>query len=219
MTSVLKQAPICKDRSEIETLYARFGKRIVDVTLSVPAVLFLAPLGIFIALLVKLTSPGPIFYLQDRVGKEGEIFKIIKFRTMVAGNSGPKITSENDPRITAFGRILRRMKLDELPQLWNVVNGEMSIVGPRPEVESYVAGYNPEQQQVLRIRPGITDLASIVYRREEALLAESPNPERFYREVVLPHKLSINLQYLRSISLIRDIRLMAQTIWAVFSTS
>ncbi len=219
MTSVLKQAPICKDTFETKTLYARFGKRMMDITLSVPALLMLVPLGIFIALLVKITSPGPIFYLQDRVGKEGRIFKIIKFRTMVTGNSGPKITSGNDPRITSFGRFLRRIKLDELPQLWNVVNGEMSIIGPRPEVESYVAGYNAEQQQVLRIRPGITDLASILYRCEEALLAESPDPERFYREIVLPHKLSINLQYLRNISLTRDLRLMAQTVWAVLSTT
>lgn len=210
---------MCKDTFEIETIYARFGKRILDVTLSVPALLVLAPLAILIASLVKLTSPGPIFYLQDRVGKEGEMFKIIKFRTMVADNTGPKITSGKDSRITSFGRILRRMKLDELPQLWNVVNGDMSIVGPRPEVESYVAGYNSEQQQVLKIRPGITDLASIIYRREEALLAESPNPERFYREVILPHKLSINLQYLRNISLTDDLRLIARTIWAVLSAS
>jgi lipopolysaccharide/colanic/teichoic acid biosynthesis glycosyltransferase len=200
-------------------IYKRYGKRIFDVVLSTPTLILLFPLGLFIAILVKLSSQGPVFYLQDRVGKDGKIFPIVKFRSMKAHNKGFEITVGGDSRITAVGKGLRKLKLDELPQLWNVFKGDMSLVGPRPEVPSYVSNYSIEQRGVLAVRPGITDLASIHYRREEALLAQSKDPEQFYRQEVLPHKLSLNLQYLKNMSFIYDIRLIAQTVWLLFSNS
>ena len=150
-----------------------------------------------IAVVVKLTSRGPVFYRQNRVGRDARIFRILKFRTMVvdADRQGLGITTAGDERVTPFGKILRELKLDEMPQLWNVLKGDMSLVGPRPELPSYVAQYTPEELRVLSVTPGITDIASIRYRHEEKLLEGSNDPDELYRRLVLPHKLALNLEY------------------------
>lgn len=201
------------------TFYALRGKRILDFTLSALMLLAFAPLLLLISIIVKTTSPGPVFYLQDRVGQGGRLFKIIKFRTMVidADRKGPGITCAGDARVTKEGRLLRRLKLDELPQLWNVLKGDMSLVGPRPELPAYVANYDGLQRHVLTVRPGITDTASLAYRWEEEVLAQSPTPELYYREVILPNKLDMNLLYIRQLSLLCDARILIQTAASVLS--
>lgn len=197
--------------------YVRFGKRLVDMFLSFFLIVLLAPFLLVIGLLVRLSSQGPVLFTQLRVGKDGKQFWILKFRSMVRGaeSTGACITSGGDLRITALGARLRRWKLDELPQLWNVLKGEMSFVGPRPEIPFYVAQYSDEQRTVLRVRPGITDAASICYRNEELLLEQSANPEREYLEKILPDKLAINLTYLNAISFARDVSLILSTLKSI----
>jgi lipopolysaccharide/colanic/teichoic acid biosynthesis glycosyltransferase len=201
--------------------YQRRGKRILDCVVAALGLLLLAPLLLVVALLVKLTSRGPVFYLQDRVGRSGRIFRIVKFRSMFedGDKGGLAITSSGDPRITPMGRILRHLKIDELPQLWNVLIGEMSVVGPRPEVPRYVESYSPAQRRVLTVRPGITDPASIAYRREQDLLAAQSDPDRYYRDVVLPDKLNMNLEYLDHISFSNDLLLVLHTTGCIFSSN
>jgi lipopolysaccharide/colanic/teichoic acid biosynthesis glycosyltransferase len=196
-----------------QTFYATAGKRVFDSLVAVAGLLLLSPVFVAIALLVKLSSLGPVFYLQERVGRGGKIFRIVKVRSMVvdADQRGLAITAAGDPRITAVGRILRRFKLDELPQLWNVLKGDMSLVGPRPEVPRYVESYSDAQRQVLSVRPGLTDPASILYRHEEELLGNHSDPDGYYREVVLPHKLMLNLEYLRRMSFSYDLSLIMRT--------
>ena len=179
----------------------------------------LSPVFALIAILLKLTSPGPVLYRQVRIGKAGQNFKIIKFRTMrnYADKCGPRITVAGDSRITSMGRILRALKLDELPQLWNVMKGDMSLVGPRPEVPFYVQFYTEEQKKILAVRPGITDASSLIYRYEEALLAWQSNPESYYQEMVLPQKLSLNMEYIQNISLKYDFLLLAKTLFCLFN--
>jgi lipopolysaccharide/colanic/teichoic acid biosynthesis glycosyltransferase len=197
-----------------ETFYSARGKRVVDVILAAIGLFLLFPLLAALALLVKLSSTGPAFFRQQRVGCAGKIFRVIKFRSMFvdAERRGLLLTSIRDPRVTPIGRVLRRLKLDELPQLWNVLTGEMSMVGPRPEVACYVESYSPAQRQVLSVRPGITDPASIIYRQEEDLLGRQPDPDRYYREVVLPAKLALNLKYLSHMSFAYDLRLLLRTV-------
>src|SRR5207245_11311 len=151
------------------------------------ALVLLFPFLVVVGILVKYTSPGPVLYSQDRVGRGGKLFRIAKFRSMIAGadQKGPTITSSGDARVTRFGAILRKSKIDEIPQLWNVLKGEMSLVGPRPELPAYVASYAPEQRRVLCVSPGITDIASIRYRHEEGILGQSDNPDEYYRNVVM----------------------------------
>ena len=199
-------------------LYCRIWKRLIDVAVSSAGLLILSPLLIVTGLLVKCTSRGPVLYWQDRVGRGGRHFRIAKFRSMVvdADKIGPEITSSGDPRVTSFGARLRRMKIDEFPQLWNVLKGEMSLVGPRPELPRYVAYYNEQQRGVLCVLPGITDVASICYRNEEEILAQSGNPEEFYRNVILPHKLSLNLDYIEKMSFLLDTKLILQTLQTLF---
>ncbi len=194
--------------------YPKRGKRIFDCAASAVGLLWLSPLFCLVAVLVKLTSTGPAFYRQRRVGKGGREFKIIKFRSMEvdAQRRGPPITSAGDMRVTGLGRVLRRLKIDELPQLWNVLKGEMSLVGPRPELPQYVADYTSHQRQVLTLRPGITDPASLTYRHEEKLLGRQADPEAFYRRSVLPRKLQLNLGYLEHVSLTRDLGLILLTL-------
>lgn len=201
----------------MKNLYLNGGKRIFDVTLSLTALAVLSPLFAALALLVRLTSAGPILYVQERVGKNGKVFKILKFRSMFVGSDrdGLLITRAGDRRITPVGRILRASKLDEIPQLWNVLAGQMSLVGPRPEVAHYVACYSPDEREVLAIRPGITDPASIEYREEESLLATQPDPDRYYREVILPRKIELNRAYLKQISFARDLNLLLGTVSVV----
>ena len=201
--------------------YARTGKRVFDLLLSVFGLVFLAPLLLVIGGLLKISSPGPVLFRQRRVGKNGSEFWILKFRSMVNGaeRSGKGITADDDPRVTPLGVFLRRWKLDELPQLWNVFKGDMSFVGPRPELPSYVREYTPVQVRVLQVRPGITDPASLRYRREGRVLERSADPDRLYRERILPEKLSLNLEYLKEISFTRDLSLLFSTINSVVRSS
>lgn len=191
-------------------------KRAVDLLASSAALLLLAPLLLVLALLVALSSPGGVLFRQERVGLDGRPFRILKFRTMRPGQGLP-ITGAGDRRITPVGRFLRRAKLDELPQLVNVWRGEMSIVGPRPEVPVYVAGYGPEQRRVLEVRPGLTDPASLAYRDEERLLGRVPpdDRERYYVAEILPRKLRLNLDYVERASLAWDCELVARTLGAL----
>jgi lipopolysaccharide/colanic/teichoic acid biosynthesis glycosyltransferase len=203
-----------------ETFYRRSGKRSFDLAFSALGIVLASPLLLLTAVLVKITSSGPVIYRHHRVGLNGLAFEVLKFRTMVrdAEKSGPAITSATDARITPAGRWLRRSKLDELPQLWNVLKGEMSFVGPRPEVPRYVESYSPRQRRVLSIRPGLTDPASIAYRHEEELLAGRDDLDRYYREVVLPDKLNLNLGYLDRVSLLYDLSLLLRTTSAIFTS-
>jgi lipopolysaccharide/colanic/teichoic acid biosynthesis glycosyltransferase len=199
-------------------LYCRIWKRLIDIVGSTVGLIALSPLLCVTGVLVKCTSRGPVLYWQDRVGRDGKHFRIAKFRSMVvdADQKGPEITSSGDARVTQFGVTLRKLKIDEFPQLWNVLKGEMSLVGPRPELPRYVADYNEAQRHVLCVRPGITDPASIYFRNEEEVLAQSGNPEEFYRNVVLPHKLSLNLDYIEKMCFLLDTKLILQTLKALF---
>ena len=192
-------------------------KRAMDVVISGGALLVLWPVLVIVALLIKIDDPGPVFYRQVRVGKDGKEFRIFKFRTMVvdADKKGLAITVGRDNRITRMGRFLRKTKLDELAQLINVFVGEMSFVGPRPEVPRYVNLYTPYQRQVLLVRPGITDYASIAYRNENDLLASAEDPEKMYIDVIMPDKIELNMKYLREISPLADLKLIFGTIAAV----
>lgn len=193
-------------------------KRLMDLTLSGAGLLALAPVLLALAAWVKLDSPGPVFFRQERVGRAGVTFRIFKFRTMTvnAERQGPQITIGQDARITRLGHLLRDLKLDELPQLINVLLGDMSLVGPRPEVPRYVAMYPAEIRDiVLSVRPGITDLASIEFRRESELLGASSDPERTYVEEVMPIKLRYCVQYVSRMSLAGDLRIIVRTVMAI----
>lgn len=192
-------------------------KRLFDIAFSIAALLLIAPILLAVALWVRLDSPGPVFFRQVRVGRGGREFRIFKFRTMqvAAERVGPQITIGVDPRITRSGDVLRRYKLDELPQFLNVLFGDMSVVGPRPEVPRYVAKYPADVRAiVLSLRPGITDLASIEYRDESRLLGSSVDPERTYVEEVLPAKLALCVKYAQSRSLWVDVIIIARTLKA-----
>lgn len=195
-----------------------FLKRLFDIIFSLFGLIILLPIFLIIAIAIKIDSNGPVFFKQTRVGKNGKEFKILKFRTMIADaeKKGMQITVSGDNRITRVGRFLRKYKLDELPQLVNVLLGDMSFVGPRPEVPKYVALYNEYQKNVLKVKPGITDLASIEYRNENDLLAQSNDPEKVYIEEIMPKKLELNLEYIRNFSVINDIKLILKTILVVF---
>jgi lipopolysaccharide/colanic/teichoic acid biosynthesis glycosyltransferase len=188
------------------------GKRLFDVVCSALGLLLLAPLMLLAALWVKLDSPGPALFRQTRVGRFGVPFTIHKFRTMRV-EPGGAITVGADPRITRCGHVLRQTKLDELPQLWDVLRGAMSLVGPRPELPRYVELYPAElRQRVLAVRPGITDPASLAFSHEAELLAAAADPEREYREVVMPAKLKLSVNYAAKASLKTDLALIARTL-------
>jgi len=188
-------------------------KRGLDVIASAFGLFALAPVFGAVALAIKLDDRGPVFYRQLRVGRDGKSFLILKFRTMFenADRAGLPLTVGDDRRITRVGRFLRRTKMDELAQLANVLRGEMSLVGPRPEVPRYVALYTPLQRMALRLRPGVTDPASIRYRDENALLGGAADPERAYIDTVMPAKLAVNLEYLRSFSVWKDCAVLLST--------
>lgn len=190
------------------------AKRTYDFLFASFGLLLLLPLFAVIALCIKLFDGGPIFYRQSRVGFKGRPFNIFKFRTMVidADKQGPSITRDGDSRITLIGRVLRKTKLDELPQLFNVVRGEMSLVGPRPEVPKYVATYTEEQKRVLTLKPGITDLATLAFRNEEELLHSVPDFERYYVNNCVPEKIRLNLQYAQRASIWEDTKLIVKTL-------
>ena len=189
-------------------------KRGFDILTSAVGLLFLSPLFVIVALIVRLSSPGPVFYRAKRAGRGGTEFTLYKFRSMVvdADQQGPGITVAGDPRVTPFGRVLRRSKLDELPQLFNVLRGDMSFVGPRPEDPRYVAFYTSEQRKALAMRPGITSLASLRYRNEEAVLTGEDWENRYINEV-LPAKLTIDLEYAQNANLWRDIGIILRTLF------
>lgn len=191
-------------------------KRAFDIIASGAGLIVLSPLLILIALIVRATSPGPALYQARRVGRHGTEFKLYKFRSMRpdADKAGPKVTVKGDPRITPVGRILRKTKFDELPQLLNVLKGDMSLVGPRPEDPKYVALYTPAQRAVLNVRPGITSPASVTYRDEESVLARD-DWETYYTEVVMPAKLAIDIEYAQNASLWRDIGIIFKTFIAI----
>ncbi len=192
-------------------------KRVFDVSVSLLGLIILAPVFIIIGVWIKAASPGPVFYRARRVGRHGRLFNLYKFRSMVvdADRLGAGITAGDDPRIMRAGRFLRRSKLDELPQLINVVKGDMSLVGPRPEDPRYVESYTPEQRRVLTVRPGITSWASVQYRHEEQLLAAS-TVDDVYRREIMPQKLALDLDYVSRRSFWLDVRILLQTACAIF---
>jgi len=189
-------------------------KRLFDIVASGLGLLLLSPVLAVMAAAVRLGSPGPVFFQQERMGRGGRPFFILKFRTMVqdAPKLGGLITFGDDPRITRVGRLLRKTKLDELPQLFNVLKGDMSLVGPRPEVRKYVEMFSDDYAEILRVRPGITDLASIRYRDEAAVLGAAVDPEEEYVRRVLPEKIRLAQEYVRRQSLILDIKIILGTL-------
>lgn len=197
------------------------AKRLLDFVASAFGLLLLAPLFAVMAIWIRLDSPGPVFFRQERVGRDGVVFRIHKLRTMRAapGAADAGITVGADPRITRAGAFLRRTKLDELAQLIDVLRGDMSLVGPRPEVPQYVASYPPDvRAKVLSVRPGITDPASLQFRNESELLAHAADPEREYREVVLPAKLRLAVEYVDHATLAGDLRLIGLTLRALIGS-
>lgn len=194
-----------------------FFKRGFDFITSTIGFLLISPILLIIAVLIKITSKGPILFKQKRVGKNALVFNILKFRTMVvdAEKVGRQITVGNDSRITKVGIFLRKYKLDELPQLINVIKGDMSLVGPRPEVPKYVELYNENQKRVLEVRPGITDYASIEYRDENSILGNVENPEEYYINIIMPHKIDLNMEYIENNNVFIDIAIIFKTIFNI----
>ena len=191
--------------------------RFLDIIFSVVGILILSPLLLVIGILIKLTSKGPFLYKQERVGYFNSNFKVLKFRTMKINSDklGLLTVGGRDPRITNIGFYLRKYKLDELPQLFNVLFGQMSLVGPRPEVRKYVNLYTLEQQKILNIKPGITDWASIIYREENSILEKSINPEKDYIEIILPDKIRCNLIFIDNYSIAEYFKIIFSTLWRI----
>ncbi len=190
-------------------------KRAFDLAIGATGLVMTAPVVGLLAVAVKLDSPGPALFRQTRIGRSEKPFRLVKLRTMTVDNDGTQVTAAGDRRITRVGAFLRRTKLDELPQLWNVVRGDMSIVGPRPEVPRYVAHYRAEWKKLFTVRPGLTDLASLVFRDEERLLALASDRERAYTEVVMPLKLRLALAGIARESIADDLAVIARTAVAV----
>lgn len=191
------------------------AKRTFDLFFSLIGIIITIPILILVSIMIKLTSKGPIIFKQERVGKNKKIFYIYKFRTMTDYDdkaSDRQVTVINDQRITRIGRILRKYKIDELPQLYNVLKGDMSFVGPRPEVKKYVKFYEEEYDEILKIKPGITDLASIEYIDENTIISKYSDPEKIYIEEVLPKKLMLNKRYIEEMSIKNDILIILKTI-------
>jgi lipopolysaccharide/colanic/teichoic acid biosynthesis glycosyltransferase len=193
-------------------------KRFFDLAVSAVGLLAIGPVLLWFALRIKREDGGPVFYRGERVGLHGETFRIFKFRTMVvdAEKLGASSTSDDDPRITRIGKLLRKYKLDELPQLINVLKGDMSFVGPRPQVKWAVDLYTEEERKLLSIRPGITDYASLKFPNEGEILKGSKDPDKDYMEKIHPEKMRLSLEYLRNRSFWLDIKLIFQTVWAIF---
>jgi lipopolysaccharide/colanic/teichoic acid biosynthesis glycosyltransferase len=192
-------------------------KRIFDIASSLFVLVLASPFFIIISILIKLDSNGAIFFTQTRVGKNNKDFLLLKFRTMrVAQENLSLITVGNDNRITNIGNFLRKYKLDELPQLINILKGEMSVVGPRPEVRKYVDMYSPAQLEVLSVKPGLTDPSSIKFSNESELLGTAANPEKYYIETLMPLKIEISLNYVRTQTFIGDLKIIFQTFSKIF---
>ena len=192
-------------------------KRVFDLIFSLFGIAVLLPVYLIISLLIAVDSKGGVIYRQERTGKDGKTFRVLKFRTMRPDsfNKGALTVGSRDPRITNIGYYLRKYKLDELPQLFNVFLGEMSFVGPRPEVKKYTDLYTKEQQKVLQVRPGITDYASIKYRNENDMLSASDDPEKIYIEEIMPEKLNLNLKYINDNNVFKDIKIIFDTFHAI----
>ena len=195
-------------------MYRAFGKRAFDLLSSISGLIILSPLFILISIWVKTSSKGPIFFVQKRVGKDFKEFNLYKFRSMVvdAPKTGLQITSGDDPRITKVGKFIRKTKIDELPQLINVIKGEMSLVGPRPEVKKYVDIKKDDYKKVLSVHPGITDLAAIEFRDEEKILEGFEDKEKAYINEVLPQKIALYYKYIDNITFKSDIKIILQTL-------
>ena len=198
-------------------MFYPLSKRLFDLCFSMLGLLVLFPLGAVIALIIKVSDRGPVLYGQTRIGRFGRPFRIWKFRTMIvnADKLGLHVTKDQDPRITPIGRFLRKTKLDELPQLWNVLIGDMSFVGPRPEVPKYVDLYTPDQREILKLKPGITDLASIIFRDEEELLSKAADTEDFYLTYCVPKKIELNRLYAARAGFFPDLGIVLRTLSAV----
>jgi lipopolysaccharide/colanic/teichoic acid biosynthesis glycosyltransferase len=199
----------------VYSLGYRTTKRVLDILVAALGLVVLSPLLVVAALAVKLDSPGPALFKQARVGKNGRLFEILKLRTMRVSTTGLGVTAAGDTRITKVGRFLRRTKMDELPQLWNVLRGDMSLVGPRPELERYVQRFPDDYARILRVRPGITDFAALEYRDEESVLASALDPEDAYVRTVLPAKIGLYHRYLDEMSLGTDLTLVLRTLAAI----
>lgn len=187
-------------------------KRLFDFYMSLFGLILLSPFLLVCAILLKVFDRGPVLFIQERIGKNGRAFNILKFRTMRINNDTNAITIGDDKRITKIGKFLRKFKIDELPQLWNVLRGEMSFVGPRPEIRKYVEMYDSNQAVVMSLKPGITDLASFAFFDEADLLASAANPEAFYVKEVMPEKIRINLEYADRANFFLDIYLIVATV-------
>jgi len=208
--------PACDIREILEKKKTGLAfKRLFDIAASACGLVVFSPVLAVAALLVGLSSPGGVLFCQERMGKGGKPFRIYKFRSMRKDNAGLKITTGNDARITPVGRFLRKSKIDELPQLLNVLKGDMSFVGPRPEVKEYTDLYDERQRQIFLVRPGITDPASIEFRNENDLLSQSEDPNRVYIEQILPRKVELGLKYIEDFSFWGDIRIIFQTLVTV----
>lgn len=194
-------------------LYEDTMKRTFDICISFLILAIFLPFGLLLMLAIALESRGGVFYLQERVGKNGKVFKLLKFRSMRPNaDKGSQITIGNrDPRITRTGYFIRRFKLDEFPQFVNVIKGDMSIVGPRPEVPFYVQMYNEEQRKILGVKPGITDYASLAYFHENEILASAADPQKAYIEEIMPVKIELNQRYLAQPGLLQDLKIMGLT--------
>jgi len=194
------------------------NKRLFDLISSSAGLYVLSPLFLLTTIVIKLDSKGPVFFKQDRVGKSKKIFKIIKFRTMIADAEkvGSKITSQNDVRITKVGKYLRKYKIDEFPQLLNVIVGDMSIVGPRPEVPEYYDIIESQFPEIVNMKPGITDYASIDYSNEEELIVETSEVDKIYRKIILPKKIKLYKKYYNEMSLFTDLKIIFKTLEKVF---
>jgi lipopolysaccharide/colanic/teichoic acid biosynthesis glycosyltransferase len=200
--------------------YTRFGKPVFDIVVAAAALVVAGPVLLLCAVAVRLESRGPVFFRQWRVGQNGKPFQVIKLRTMIHGadKQGPKITASGDRRITRVGGFLRRTKLDELPQLLNVLRNEMSLVGPRPEVPEYTLKYSLAERKVLDVKPGITGPASLAYINEEQLLASRTDKEHFYVTTIMRRKLQLDLAYRRKMSFFEDLKNILQTAGALFAS-
>ncbi len=192
-------------------------KRLFDIISSASGLFLLSPIFLIITVLIKLDSAGPVFFRQIRVGMNFKRFWIIKFRTMEnqADKKGLQITAGGDKRVTRLGRLLRRSKIDELPQLFNVLKGEMSLVGPRPEVEKYVNRYRREYGDILKVKPGITDLSSVIFSNEEGILERQDDPEWYYMHILLPKKIKLAREYLSRSSFLYDLGIIIRTLFRI----
>ena len=195
-------------------MYIKFGKRLFDIFATLIGGAILLPIMIPIAIWIKLSSKGPLFYIQKRVGKDFKEFDLYKFRSMIvnADKVGPSVTSGDDSRITKVGKIIRRTKIDELPQLLNVLKGDMSLVGPRPEVMKFIEQKRDAYQKVLSIKPGITDNTAIEFRDEETIMEQYEDKEKAYIDIILPQKIELYYHYIDNISFINDIKLILKTL-------